>query len=289
MQRKKKKEKKIDRTPAKVAKDFWSGLYQKLQDRLIQSIEDGKETFPGEKNHYRSFIEKKRSLPDDKPVGDSQELVLSHHFLVKPYLPWNNLKHIQDDLKIDDKKFQVLLFILKPTPIEQTLVPEENWLLKRIDEVSDNFVTECNRKIKALSPLVKKLENLIKEDESYAAFPPIYSTISAMQYDIGCTREIVKRRLTTEKNYLDINLIDKDLKKSPQKHKYWNVTVSNALKILNPYCHTDNCENNCRKTHQRALTKIAELLKILYPSIWKEDIKTIASRIKQKDYRNLSA
>ena len=94
-----------------------------------------------------------------------------------------------------------------------------------------------------------------------------------------------------EENILTYYAIDKNLKKSPQKHKYWNDKVPEAITIINEYSHNSECNKNssgsrdCRKTHNKAINKTAEFLKLLYPSIWKEDIKTVASRIKQRYYR----
>lgn len=287
MQAKKKKGKRSNRTPEEVAKDFWIDIHQTIQNRLMQSIKDGDES-PDEKKHYLSYIDSKRSLPDDAPVGGLKDLVLEHHFLVKPYLPWDKIKSTLKAFNIDDRKIQTLVCILKPSPIEQKFIPDENPLYARIVVSEENVCDEFNREIRELSPLVKRLKNL-QEVKGYEDFAPLILTILKLEYDLEVYREIVKRKRITDKQLLAVYCIDKDLKKSPQKHKYWNVVVSSALKILNPFCHSDNCETSCRKTHQKAITAIAELLKILYPSIWKEDVKTIASRIKQKDYRNIPA
>jgi hypothetical protein len=156
-------------------------------------------------------------------------------------------------------------------------------------EVEESMCAEYNRLIKELSPLVKRLKNLQKKGAIYEDFASLTLTILQFDRDIDVCREIVRIKRIADEQYLSTYCIGKDLNKSFQKHKYWNVVVSGALKIVNPYCHTDNCESACRKTHQKAITAVADLLKILYPSIWKEDVKTIASRIKQKDYRNITS
>jgi len=289
-QKRKRKEKraKIDLTPQKVAQAFLRDYYQQLQDRMIQTIKD-KETSPEKRQHQLSYIEQLKSITDDEKLcGSAKYLALIYDYQVRPYLPREKLKKFRDELSLDDNKFELLLFHLKPAPIEQTLIPEENPAMKQLREETEKGLTQFNKRIKELSPLVKRLKNLTETDH-YKYFRPIFVTIDRMQFDIDVCREIVKQERAAKKRFLGNYLIDKDREKSPQKHKYWNAVVSNALKIVNPACHTDYCKAGCRKTHQKAITAVAELLKILYPSIWKEDIKTIASRIKQKDYRNLSA
>ena len=288
-QKRKRKEKraKIDLTPQKVAQAVLLSFNQQLQDRLIQTIKD-KETSPEKRQHQLSYIEQLKSIPDDEKLrGSVRYLALIYNYQVRPYLPWDKLKKFQDELRIDDKNFELLLFRLKPAPIEQTLIPEDNPAMKQLNEEYEKTLVLFNRQIKELSPLVKKLKKLTETDH-FKYFLPIFVTIDRMQWHIDCCREIVKLMRAARKRHLEFLGIGQNIKKSPQKHKYWNLVVTNALKIVNPACHTDDCKG-CRKTHQKAITAVAELLKILYPSIWKEDVKTIANRIKQKDYRSIPA
>ena len=281
-------EKKEDYSPETVAKNFWlywlRTIMQQVSDRIMNRLDIDQ----AEKKHHLDYVNKKKSLPPDLPVGGIEDQLLDFHYLQKPNTDWDKIKDCLRDLDIDNKNIELLVFILKRAPIEHTLVPQENPTLTALNEAADSMISEFNQKIRELSPLIKRLEKLQEVGSFYKEFHPLSMTIEALRYEIALCHEIIQLKKVKDRQWLDIYCLDKDLKKSPQKHKYWNHVASFAVNKLNEYYHNDNCERNCSKTHQKAYTKVAELLKILYPSIWKEDIKVISNRIKQKDYRAIT-
>ena len=279
------KEKRNELSSKEFAEGFWAALYQQYIQRIRQFMAT---RHKHEAKLYWQYMDELERLTADERKGGGK-ILIDYKFHVKPYLPWKKINDAFKDLKVDNYSIESIIFVLKPFPIEKVIIAENNPALECFEEASDIIVADCNKKIRQLSPLVQKLRNLAKEDKGYAEYVPLYLTVAAMDYDIECCRELVKTKQSGDKNWRETYYLDKNLKKSPQKHEYWNVAVSGALKILNPFCHSDNCNANCKKTHQKAITLIAQLLKILYTSIWKEDVKTIADRIKQKDYRNISS
>lgn len=274
------------KTPEEVAKEFWVETYAEIRQRIEESISDG--TTSEERDHYLRFVQHLKQLPESTPVGGLEELIINHLYLVSPYLPWNEVRAIFNGLSIDEQAMKGIIFVLKPTPIEHSMDLRENSLNQLIDKACKETIDDCNKKIKNLSPLVKRLEKLMRENEAYSKVRSLNETVAVLRHDIELYRAIVRTKAENDKRHLQRYLIDKDLNKSPQKHKFWNIAVAAALQRINPYCHTDNCAPQCRKTHKTALIKVAELLKILYPNIWTEDVDTIASRIKAKEYRAVS-
>lgn len=63
--------------------------------------------------------------------------------------------------------------------------------------------------------------------------------------------------------------------KDPQKHTAWKKVIVSLLNHLEPFY----------PVQQDRLEISAYFLKVIYPHIWKEDIKTISERLRQKDYR----
>lgn len=267
------------------AENFWQDIYK---SNLNTFLKGAKENLKEEDYiEHEKFAENILKLPRMND-GSLRDLFIPYWFYIRSSLPWTKIKNCLKELNIDDKNIELVVFFLKPTYIESTILPDPNRFLEIFNKSDKEICDTLNNEIKKLSRLVGGLQNLIEEDKSFKNFFPIHVTIAAMQSQINLNRAVVKYKNKEGENYLKKYGISKNLRKSPQKHKYWNYGVSRALKVLNSFCHTDNCERPCRKTHDKAIHKVAELLKILYPSIWKEDVKTIAIRIKQKDYRGLS-
>lgn len=218
MQSKKRKGKRINRTPEEVAKDFWLSFYQKTNE-ILQNRKD-EDISPREKKHYQLYLDQKRSLPDDAPIGGLKHLVLDYYFLVKPYVPWDEIKSTLKGFRIADDAIQHLVFILKPTAIEYRMLADENEVSKLFEEPAASIVAECNKKIQELALLVGKLENLYEQDDYYKQFWPLNLTIERIKYELAVNRAIIRIKHENDKKYLGIYSIDKDLKKSPQKHKY---------------------------------------------------------------------
>lgn len=265
------------------AKAVAEGIFDDFQKQFVNEFSEVLKFLPQEEERFLLFyLNAHRNLPTDS----LEDFVLAHHFLVEPYVKWDKIKKTLKGLKIDDKKAWTIVFVLKPVPFEKVLFPNKNLPYKAIKGVEKWTCDFCSEQIKQISPLVKQLENLYHmAPERRVSFPP---TIDSLKRDIEVYRESIKKISDRERAVHETFHIDKDLKKSPQKHIYWNVTVSKGIRMLNQYCHSNRCQPNCKITHETAIRKTAELLKILYPEIWTEDIPTIAKRIKQKDYRHLS-
>lgn len=275
---------KTDISPVEAAQFFWDFL-----DILISMhIEDSFKKDKGDKGFHTEYADKIKSIFKEFPGGNKKELPIMFNYTVKPYLNLVQINKCLKELHIDDSSIENIISVLKPIPIEHYLIPGENRLNDRMTQVTKGIFAEANQKIRTLSPLLKRLTNL-SQDKTYCHLEPLEQTINILNYDIEMLQWIVKIRQASDRHNLSIYHMDKDLRKSPQKHKYWNTVVSHAIRQLNDYCHSVECDEKCRKTHQKAINKAAELLTILYPSIWKEDIETIAKRIKQKDYRGMDS
>src|SRR4030042_3123710 len=111
----KKKQKRISRTPEELAQDIWLDFYRNLQERITQRIQNNDVLSPNEKKRLQAYIEHKKNLPDDEPIGGFKDLVLEYRYTVKPYLPWDEIKITLKGFKIADDAIQHLVFILKPT------------------------------------------------------------------------------------------------------------------------------------------------------------------------------
>jgi hypothetical protein len=207
--------------------------------------------------------------------------MFTYHDFVSPSLPWKKIEQKLMGLDIKDEVKDLLIFILKPYPLE-----EEFRGFPKLKELEERVCGESNRKIKKLSPLLKQLENL-QNCQSFNDFIPLSETVKKLKEEIAYHREIVKFGKGIYKKFYTMQGLDKDLLKSAQRHRFWNLAVSGALTILNQFYHTWGCGENCKKTHEETIRKVAELLKIIYPKIWKENIPTIMNRIKAKNYRQI--
>lgn len=282
-------EKKDHYTPPEVAFEFWRKWYQETDNLRKEMIEtSGMDAC--EKKQLLEYTKKIDSL-GPLPVGNIEVQSLQFDYLQKASIDWHKIKSCLSDFIIDDRAIEALVFVMMPAPVNDVINTSRNPFVATISEEEDKIISRLNQQIKQLSPLVKRLENLQQGQLIYNNCEPLWTTIEIFKQDIAVNREVIKLKHNIDKAKMNFYGIDKDLKKSPQKHKFWNFVVSFAVKTLNPYCHDSSCYINslgqlaCKKTHEKAYTKVAELLKILYPSIWKEDVQTIANRIKQKDYR----
>ena len=107
--------------------------------------------------------------------------------------------------------------------------------------------------------------------------------VNEIRYDIGCYKKALEVLEAKREQRIGTFKIDEDIKKSRTTHIFWKTAISQALKEVNRHCHNNKCEPNCPNTHPEALTIIAELLKILYPTIWEEDIPMIINKIRSME------
>lgn len=231
-------------------------------------------------NDYSALYKKKKKDHVARKIAAKFQLIFGH--LVKPTLPMAQIDECLREYDIEDEKKDLLLFKLKPYPVERIL----NGLSESEDVkiLVEDVCRERRNRRKKIAPLVKQLKNL-RMDEPFLDFPPLKETIEKFEYLLAFDEEVIKQGKTLHKKiYRDFGL-DKAKDISSQKHTFWNQAVPAAVDILNPFHHDDNCRRKCEITHEGALKKVAELLKILYPTIWKEETSTITKRIKQKNYR----
>ena len=74
---------------------------------------------------------------------------------------------------------------------------------------------------------------------------------------------------------------------APQKHSFWSYATAGAIYYVNCFCHGDRCKKKCNTLHERSYLLVANLLKILYPNIWREKADNIANNIKTRALRLL--
>lgn len=183
MQAKKRKEKRTLLIPQKEPLEIWKNIYQMYHDEYGKAIKYDNSITTEQKNRHFSFVKEIYRLNNEKSADYIQKAAnISYCFLVRPYLPWDKLRPIQKELQLDDTTFEQIIFYLKPCPYEKLIIPAETSpLQKEFNKVCEKTLIEFNKKIRELSPLVKKLENLSVRDESYANFLPIQQTISKIK------------------------------------------------------------------------------------------------------------
>jgi hypothetical protein len=270
-------------TPKSTADRAFNAIQNKLLEKIPKLILD---YLPEEDRQFSWFY---LNAPPEIPNHSLDKFIWYpkiHQILVVRSVPWGKIKRSLQEFRFDEKTIKAIVYILKPIPIEKVLFPNNSLGQSAIKDFEKRFCGDLAKDIKRLSPLIKQLENLYQiSPQLRSSLPP---AIDSLKKERETYRELIKLFKDREKKLYRSFKIDKDLKKSPQKHRYWNVTTSGAINILNQYCHHGGCDKNCRKTHEKAIRTVAKLLKILYPMVWKENISTIANRIKQKDYRHLS-
>ena len=277
------------KTPEEVARDFWAGVFKDLRERLEETESKATDstsdkTARHERELFTGFSRELQNLPKDAPIPCLKEVLIQHKYLVKPYLPWDRIGIVLSDLNLNREKIEGLVLLLKPVPIEHHLGLLKDTIIQKFEKTIKKEVDRLNEKVKALSPLLKRLEKLSRQRE-YRGFSPLSGTVTRLRRDIAISKAMVKARRENDKKLLEGYGIDKDPNKSPQRHKYFSTIAVRALRVINQSCHTDACEPHCKKTHKKAYVKIAELLNILYPTIWTQSTDIIANKIKSMEQR----
>ena len=151
--------------------------------------------------------------------------------------------------------------------------------------LEDQACREHARRKQRLPRLLQLIKKTIQKDGRLNSSPCWSEAVKEMEYEIAVSNEIVGIRERARQQYFDVSGLDFNIKKPPQRHRAWAESTKFLAEIVNEFYHTEACERECKVSHEKTYRKVAELLKIAYPSIWKEDLPTIANRIKQKDYR----
>jgi hypothetical protein len=201
-------------------------------------------------------------------------------------VPWEKIKKCLVAVKIKDEAvIRHIVQTLKPIPIEMEIKPTQGslytWIIDRERAICSYF----NKKIKNISPVIKRLENLYQEEPERRVC--LVQSIELLQDDVRTYKKVIEFYKNNRKTLLKSYSIDKDLRKSPQKQAYWNKVIPATLKLISKFCR-DEEKRKTGKTiipYSKLIEITAKLLKILYPTIWTENVPTIAHRIKMKDYR----
>lgn len=267
-----------------MAEACWA-LFDQEKDKLLREMAEKSGIDNNVGPPLLEYINEIESLPKNLPYDNNDKVFLKFIYLEKPSIDWDRIKACLHEFPMTDIAIEAFIFALTRSPINFVLNPSNNPFIKVINDSRNSIVTEKNQMILKLSPLIALLEKLQKENPQYKDFGPLSATIEKFKYDKALCDAIIKYKENAEKFQNNYYGFDKSSEISMQKHKCWNSVVSFAVDRLNEYCHNDNCDSKCGKTHQKAITKVAELLKILYPTIWTDDIPSIAKRIKQREYR----
>jgi hypothetical protein len=201
--------------------------------------------------------------------------------IVRGTLNWPKIRACFSGLKVKEEDLEFIVFILKPWPFT-------NQFTKGYPELNSFVESTCadiNKVIKRVSPLVNQFKNI------ELPYPDILPTIGLdyvkFKYYLAVCRKIVQLGKKIPDMYFKHFGIEATKYRSPQKHTFWKYAVAGAVNRLNKYCHDDNCDKRCNVFHLQAFRVVACLLKILYPSIWRENHHMITKRIKTKCYTSI--
>jgi hypothetical protein len=149
-------------------------------------------------------------------------------------------------------------------------------------ELANAISKELKSRVRSLSRTIGGLKALEKGQKAYSDFAPLNQTIESLEFDLNLYQSAATVPEKTK------TLFDKSLNISDQKQNFWNVCTHKAIELINKNCHDASCKPPaCTETHKKAITATAQILKTLYPKVWKENIETIEERIKQKNYRQI--
>jgi len=269
-----------------IAQEFWSDLVVQHGLSRVHEILDIGYIDPNigepdpEDYSYENFIA--RLKEKDSEYGDPNCIHMHEFNLeVSPSIPWDEINESLQEINIYEEMMHCLVFALKPFNLEKIL--KEGY--PNLKEITDRVCKESNMVIKRLSTMLAQIQNILSRDHLTDVIP-LQEIADRLQGYLAYHHEIVKRGRDAHERYMRMLLLNKNRGKTlPQKHQFWNLAVSGATSLLNRYYHTQTCEYECQVTHTKAVRKVADLLKILYPTIWTEDTETITQRIRQKDYR----
>lgn len=253
---------------------IWASLWPYFLGGLQENFEAPIQESPSYKAFYNELTYY-RELETSPFSNEFLELMkanfLPYKYFIRPRLPWKAIDSCLKDFAFQPGQKDFLIMKLTVGNIENAM---------KIMELVKDGKKRVNQGLKQLPSVVRTLDNLqICTPEELAAFRNKIKMLQTFRDVLTHTEDFIKKMYH----------LDKKPKIRPQKHKYWNTIVSQTIEEFNALCHdADLCNNPCRKTHSKAIRTVAKLLTIIHPTIWTEEVKTIANRIKQKDYRNIS-
>jgi len=250
------------------AEVFWKRLFYKneIKTHAFQS------SFDGDPFNYQQFIIK---LINNEPCSLNSS---GYESLVKHQLCWSKIATCFSGLKIDKEEVDFIVFLLKPYPFTN----EFKYGYPELELLVQSTCAEINKLRKKLSPLAIQFNNI--RFPHHDILPIVGFDHIQCNYYLSLCRKIVQIGKKIPGMHFRYLGIEKSRYKFPQKHTFWKYAVTGAVHRLNKYCHDDNCERECNVIHRQTIRVIARLLKILYPSIWREKLDTITKRIKTKYY-----
>ena len=145
-----------------------------------------------------------------------------------------------------------------------------------IMEVLSRWLDFARGKKATLSILVEELEK-IKENEfeHYTALPAIISEMK--EHTLAYTELVVILEDTVNKTIAHPEM------KPTFKRYFWEKVIVQSIELINDFCHVEACaKHDCLIIHDLTINKTAELLKIIYPEHFTEDIAHVASQIKTR-------
>ncbi|MEW6417623.1 MAG: hypothetical protein AB1480_05825 [Nitrospirota bacterium] len=265
----------IEKSPGDIEYDaevFWDRLIYKNQICTPLKL-SYKPSFDYDPANYKKFI---IDLIKNKQIS----FCIDYENEIKPQLNWQQIMSCFSELKtIDQITIDFIIFaLLKPFPFTN----EFTHGYSELESLVQSKCAEINMVIKRFAPLANQLNNIQFPDLDL--LPKIGFDHVQYNYYLRLCHEIVKIGKKIPDMHFRYFGIEKSKYKSPQKHTFWKYAVSGAVHEINQYCHDDNCDKKCNVFHLQAFRVVARLLKILYPSIWRENLDTITKRIKTKYY-----
>lgn len=260
---KKKQKKETDLNLDEKGNFFWDVVDRYYVKRLIEFADNAGK---GEEKvvSYIKSIYKDRPLGE--PLSDKEQAKLNTDLLTLDQKM--KLSEIVRSFNIPLEVMEVMneiVIILMPYPLENKLVPEKRSRFSaEKDRYEKSILDEANKKIKLLSGMIGQIKEMSK-DALIGINQPLGEAVCYLDKCKAYLQEIVRVHAERKRDLL----VDDNLQKEPHKHRFWNTLIVKAVGMVNPYCHDTGCDD-CKKTHDKAILIVHELLKILYPGIWKD-------------------
>ncbi|MBE9535708.1 MAG: hypothetical protein IMF07_00870, partial [Proteobacteria bacterium] len=197
----------------------------------------------------------------------TKEEVLKASFVKRSTeIPWGKVYDVLSNLDIEKKAIKALIVSISSPFIDDLIKATP---AQKNNFISEECIPELNRRIQKLARISGLIKDLQKE-KRYKKLNILTETVACLEWEKSFSQEFISAHKEAEKIEAEYTGIGSNKNKSPPKHKVWNEIVSTAINQLNKYCHIYGlCEDdNCDKIHKKTITKTAELLKLLYPSIW---------------------
>jgi hypothetical protein len=172
---------------------------------------------------------------------------------------------------LDAKKFVVDIFEGRPKDYEKFI--NENQVYFFLIKLRNKVVEIHKEQKKMLPKLVSELKNHYKglvRHRPESSKEVLQGAIDRMSYLIKFSDEIIRY---LEHDWPTSIGLDPNLNKDFTKQSFWNPIILRCYNML---------AQNYGHSHYRSCNLTAQLLGILFPSIWSGDLKKITSRIRKR-------